>query len=300
MSNFLGQHFLKNSGVIKKIIAALEPRPGERIIEIGPGHGELTIPLAESSSETGVKIIAIEKDKKLAEALVARIENLKLKNVEVVAGDVLDILKTITASSSSAPTQAGRVPGIFKIGGNIPYYLTGHLLRIVSELEAKPERAVFMIQEEVARRIVVAPPRMNRLAASVQFWADAKIIARVPREDFSPAPKVDSAVIELRAKARTGKNSTSITTAAAPTSDQYYAMVRALFAQPRKTVLNNLFEGQDVYSNHHGKIETPEKNKEEIAKILEKIGINPKSRPQDMTVELISALALAVDSSVHK
>ena len=87
-----------------------------------------------------------------------------------------------------------------KIVGNIPYYITGKLLRIISELEHKPERTVLLIQKEVALRICATPPDMNRLAASVQFWADAEIIAHVPRNDFSPAPEVDSAVVVLNAK----------------------------------------------------------------------------------------------------
>src|ERR1700729_3151497 len=109
----LGQDFLKNRAVIKKIIAALDIRSGETIIEIGPGHGELTLSLAEACEKNKAKIIAIEKDEKLAEALRAKIETLEIKNVEIASGDALIVLQSKISDLSS-----------FKIAGNIPYYIT--------------------------------------------------------------------------------------------------------------------------------------------------------------------------------
>jgi 16S rRNA (adenine1518-N6/adenine1519-N6)-dimethyltransferase len=289
MPNYLGQHFLKNGAVIAKIIAALDLHAGETIIEIGPGHGELTIPLATAAAKVGAKIIAVEKDEKLAEALRARIAVAGKKendgSVEIVHGDILEFLKTAKFTT-------------FKLVGNIPYYLTGHLLRIVSELDgeldgtaAKPERVVLMIQKEVADRLAAEPPKMNRLAASVQFWAEPKIIARVPRADFSPPPEVDSAVVQLIAKTSSKKN-------AVAESKKYYATVRALFAQPRKTVFNNLRAAKEQEQRENNNPRIPDKahsktpdNKATIEMMLLKLGIDPKSRPQDLTVALIQRIA---------
>ena len=159
----------------------------------------------------------------------------------------------------------------WKLAGNIPYYITGKLLRLMSDLEHKPERAVLMVQEEVAERICAEPPKMNRLAASVQFWADAKIVARVPKADFSPVPEVDSAVILLTTRARPQVLQ----------AKKYYSAVRSIFAQPRKTILNNVKAG------------TAKQNlsKQEIEAMLDKIGIDPSARPQDLTVEGITSIA---------
>ena len=159
----------------------------------------------------------------------------------------------------------------YKLIANIPYYITGKLLRLMSDLEHKPERAVLMVQEEVAERICAEPPKMNRLAASVQFWADAKIVARVPKADFSPVPEVDSAVILLTTRARPQVLQ----------AKKYYSAVRSIFAQPRKTILNNVKAG------------TAKQNlsKQEIEAMLDKIGIDPSARPQDLTVEGITSIA---------
>ncbi len=199
--------------------------------------------------------------------------------LSIIEGDALKLLPEIVAQ---LPREAR-----YKIVGNIPYYITGKLLRVVSELEYAPERVIVLIQEEVAERICAAPPAMNRLAASVQFWADATIIARVPRNDFSPPPKVDSAVIVLKnnflAKnaVRDRKIKASVQHAIEPT--RYYKTVRAIFAQPRKTLLNNLsvIAGKGV-------------TKEHIITHLQKIGIDPAARPQDLSIEQIIAIAYSV------
>lgn len=270
----LGQHFLRNSAVATKIIRALELRGDETVVEIGAGHGELTVPLAVARACT---VVTIEKDAAAAEGLRARLRAEKIKNVDVRTGDAL---RTLTPSSAkTAPVFSEQ----YKITGNIPYYLTGRLLRIIGELAASsqtPERAVLMLQREVAERICATTPRMNRLAASVQFWADPKIICTVPKRDFSPPPQVDSAVVLLRTK------NLAATAAAAPAvssvaPDKYYAAVRALFAQPRKTILNNLRAGRG------------RETREGVAIILQKIGIPPTDRPQDLTIAAIAAIARA-------
>jgi len=240
----LGQYFLINQEKLRKIAAALDFKPDETIVEIGPGHGELTELI------TG-RIIAIEKDERLANYLKQKFS--VQKNIEIISGDALKILPKLEIKN-------------YKLVGNIPFYLTGYLLRIIGELENKPLLIVFTLQKEVAERICSQPPKMNLLAASVQFWAEPKIIDYISKKDFQPQPKVDSAVIKL-----------VISNQPSAASKKYYQFIKILFKQPRKTILNNLATSL-------------EKNKEEIIKILEASKIKPSDRPQDLTLEQIKNL----------
>jgi 16S rRNA (adenine1518-N6/adenine1519-N6)-dimethyltransferase len=255
----LGQHFLKNQSALRLIVESLALKPHDTVVEIGPGHGELTGNIKELVPSA--RIIAIEKDSNLIKKLQEKFKD--DKNIEIIEGDALQFSSLVSNLQSPIP---------FKITGNIPYYITGHLLRIISELDPKPECCVFTIQKEVAERIVEQPPRMNRLAASVQFWAEPKILKILPATDFKPAPKVDSAIIEL------------VTRHGQPlvVSEKYYAAVRTIFTQPRKTVLNNL-AGRKI-------------NKGEIIEILKKIGIKSNARPQDLSIKNIEAISLGISS----
>jgi 16S rRNA (adenine1518-N6/adenine1519-N6)-dimethyltransferase len=278
----LGQHFLKNDLVIKKIIAALALRAGDSVIEIGPGHGELTVPLLNACVAAGASLAVIEKDSQLTDSLRKKFMEGKEK-IEIIQGDALTILaETIAKIQQDAAIKK------LKLVGNLPYYITGKLLRVISELEAKqmPERCVFMVQREVAERIIATPPAMNRLAASVQFWADVKIIAHVPRTDFLPPPKIDSAVIALTLLIRTDLSlpETKFSTRTLIDSAQYYRVMHDIFAQPRKTLLNNLA----AITNKKMPTKTP---KEEIILQLEKLGIDPEVRPQNLSIEQIIAIA---------
>ena len=260
----LGQHFLKDGSVLRAIAEAVEPRDGETIIEIGPGHGELTAELVSScqllgSREKPCHIVAIEKDVRLIESL--RKKFIAATDVEIIEGDALRILPVITNNYQLKTKN-------YVIIGNIPYYITGRLLRVLGELEHKPSRIVLTIQKEVAERIVAEPPRMNRLAAIVQFWAEPKILRIVPRTAFRPEPDVDSAVVTLSTKQRTAK------TVGFPA---YTETVRRLFAQPRKTVLNNLRAAAPP---------------EDVLRALQATGVAPDLRPQDLAVQTITDIAI--------
>ncbi len=256
----LGQHFLKNKSSLEKIVASLELTNGDFVVEVGPGHGELTeLFLANLSADKEIEIVAIEKDPMLANALRKKFDT--ARNLEIIEGDVLKILKPLTENVRFLDKK-------WKLAGNIPYYITGKLLRVVGELEKKPERSTVMVQREVADRICSAPPNMNRLAASVQFWSSATIVAQVRREHFSPAPNVDSAVVLL--KTRMGELNIE--------PRRYYKAVQALFSQPRKTILNNLADGAKI-------------DKEEAQNGLKKLIIAPSARPQNLSIEQIEKVA---------
>ena len=286
MGRYLGQHFLINKDKVRKIVEALGLKDGDVIIEIGPGHGELTKELVNKFISLKInkfKIIAIEKDKKLVEILRNKMA-LPYREapcpdkaivgvvgaVEVIEGDALRILSKITNDLQLTTND-------YKIVGNIPYYITGYLLRILGELEHKPSLIVLTIQKEVAERVCAKVGKMNLLAASVQFWAKPEIVDFISKKDFKPMPKVDSAIIRLAIRVQP--------LATRENADKYYQFIRILFKQPRKTISNNLLV---VCCN--AKYANTRECREEIIKKLRKLGIDPQARPQDLSIEQIKEL----------
>lgn len=247
---------MNSQAPIKKLITSLGLEEKDVVIEIGPGRGALTKSLALELEKLGGTLVAIEKDPALA--MTARAW--EINNLIIEEGDALEILPKLSKEFRK-----------FKLAGNIPYYLTGFLLRTIGELENKPALTSLMIQKEVAERLISEPPEQNRLSAAVGFWAKPTIISAVSRKEFSPQPKVESAIIQLETLGDRGIP-----------PEKYYETVRALFAQPRKTILNNLSAKSDL------------KRKEavqEIGKKLEKIGLYPEMRPQDLSIEDIISVS---------
>ncbi len=252
MAGKLGQHFLINSSAIQRIVAALDLRENDTIMEIGSGKGALTLPLAKQCQISNFKcqIIAVEKDNFLARKL-AKI----VPEVKIVAGDILKILPKLEITN-------------WKLVGNIPYYITGKLLRILSELANKPAIIVLTIQKEVAERLMAQAPKMNLLAAAVQIWAKPEIIGHLKPNDFDPPPKVDSTIIKLTPKT--------------PVLDdrglaEYFKLIRLIFKQPRKTLLNNLSTGLKI-------------SKDRALEMIKKAGLNGDERPQNLTLSTIIKL----------
>lgn len=259
----LGQHFLINKNKLRKIVEALDLKAGDLVIEIGPGHGELTKEIIARLQNCKIKkLIAIEKDEKLAKVLRNKVSDFGLKNLEIIEGDALKIVPQLTINHKLKTKN-------YKLAGNIPYYITGHLFRIIGELKNKPSLIVFTVQKEVAERVCAEPPKMNLLAASVQFWAEPKIIGSVSKKDFRPAPKVDSAIIKLETRDKRQDLN----------DKKYYQIIKILFKQPRKTILNNLISG---FKN---------KKREEITDKLTELKINPQDRPQNLKIEQICQLS---------
>jgi len=272
MGHRLGQHFLKSEGTLQKIVRAINTRRGDVIVEIGPGHGELTRFLVRS----GVTVVAIEKDPRLASALAKNFQfsisnfqkdqstfGIPANSSTVIVGDALEVLPLVVGHLLLAD-------GRYKVVGNIPYYITGRLFRVLGELTYKPRRAVFLIQKEVAQRLCAQPGAMNLLAAATQVWARCRVVAAVPRRLFSPPPRVDSAVVILE--------KLPIPSRSLPA---YFATARILFKQPRKTILNNLIGGGVPKNFAH--------------EALEKIDCNEKSRPQELSTAKIYTLAVLLE-----
>ncbi|MDD5710585.1 MAG: 16S rRNA (adenine(1518)-N(6)/adenine(1519)-N(6))-dimethyltransferase RsmA [Candidatus Colwellbacteria bacterium] len=249
----LGQNFLKDGRALDRIVSVLDVVSDDVVIEIGPGHGELTRRALKYNPK---ELIAIEKDPALIEYFLQKLAD-EHKSLHIVEGDALIELPRLT-NYQLLTTH-------YKLMGNIPYYITGHLLRMVGDLENKPVCAVFTVQKEVAERVCAQPPRMNLLAASVQIWSGVEVVRYISKKSFSPPPKVDSAVIKIVPRKESPDPS-------------FHPFVHALFSQPRKTILNNL--------------KTLGLTREDIEKGLLLAGIDPKARPQNLNIEEIKQLSL--------
>jgi len=211
----LGQNFLTDRKILEKISGAAELNSHDIILEVGPGTGTLTQVLSEKAG----RVVAVEKDHRLIQELSEKFSG--RANIRIIEGDVLEF----------NPEKEGLRSDGYKIVANIPYYITSHFIRTILETWPVPKLIVLTIQKEVAQRIVAQPPEMSVLALSVQFFSDAKIVGTIKAGSFHPAPKVDSAIIQLRPRAP----------ALAPGEWQpFFSLVKHGFSSKRKKLLNNL------------------------------------------------------------
>jgi 16S rRNA (adenine1518-N6/adenine1519-N6)-dimethyltransferase len=243
----LGQNFLIDKNVLRKIVEAAELSKNDTVLEVGPGIGNLTIELAKKVK----KVIAVEKDERMIEILKERLKEERIKNVEIVNEDILKFLPSFKERRS------------YKVVANIPYYLTSRLIRNLLEIERKPKLIVLMVQKEVAQRICAKPPNMNLLAVSVQFYAKPEIVSFVSKNCFWPRPKVDSAIIKI-----------SNIKKQKPTKEEklFFEIVKAGFSHPRKQLINNLSKGL-------------KKNKKIVEEWLLNCGISPDKRAENLSIE---------------
>jgi 16S rRNA (adenine1518-N6/adenine1519-N6)-dimethyltransferase len=218
----LGQHFLRDAGMARAIVDLVAPTAADLVVEIGPGEGALTDELARRAG----RLIALEIDRDLIDRLRRR-----LPGVEIVEADA----RTWDYAALARP-PGGRV----LVVGNLPYSVGKPILQALVEARTAIDRMALMLQLEVAER-VAAPPgskTYGSLSVLTQLYCDARIALRVPPGAFRPPPKVESAVLDLRPLA-------------APRVDvgneaRFHAVVRAAFAQRRKTLANALAAGLGV------------------------------------------------------
>lgn len=214
----LGQHWLRDQKILAQICDYAKLTPGDSVLEIGPGLGDLTRVLVERAG----KVIAVEKDERLS----VRLSNeLPSENLEVKSGDILKFDFT-------------KLPKDYKVVANIPYYLTSNLLRILSESPNSPKTMVLLVQKEVARRITADPGQMSLLAASVQLYNQASLGIVVPAEAFEPSPKVDSQVVVLKRRGNPLFENLH--------SKEYFRIVKAGFSGRRKKLRNSLSGGLKI------------------------------------------------------
>ena len=209
-----GQNFLQDTRIIQDIVNAVRPQPEDTVIEIGPGLAAITEPLCRRLSRLHV----CEIDRDIIAYLRAQPFAAKL---QIHEGDVLQF-------------DFSGVPGRKKIVGNLPYNIATPLLFKLSTYAGEIEDMHFMLQKEVVERMVAQPESNDygRLSVMLQYFFDMEKLIDVPPESFTPAPKVDSAVVRMIPQ------SGRIGTAA--DFDGFAALVRQAFSQRRKTLRNNL------------------------------------------------------------
>lgn len=247
---FLGQNFLLNKKILKKIVQAADLKKEDVVLEVGAGWGNLTEELVKRVGE----VIAIEKDKRYVRILQEKFSG--QKNLKIFAGDIiLDfplILKTFNLQFQK-----------YKIVANLPYYITSRFLRKFLETTQKPKMMVILVQKEVAKRICALPGEHSLLSLAVQYYGKPKILGFIRKEAFWPPPKVDSAILKIEVfKEPLYKVSKE---------KLFFQIIRAVFQGRRKQLHNSLSKNLRI----------PSKVAEDV---LRKSHLNPKARPQDLSL----------------
>lgn len=261
----LGQHFLRSKTALQQILSASHLSKEDDVLEIGPGEGALTRELLA----TGAKVTAIETDGRCVEILKelfsAEIED---KRLILIQGD---IRSEVTQKELFSRKALANRP--YKLIANIPYYITGFLFRLFLEHLNQPTQIIFLIQKEVAHEIVARDGKEGILSLSVKAYGDTRIVAKVKREAFSPAPKVDSSIISVEniSKDRLGRLS----------DDQFFRVVKAGLHAKRKMLLGNLKQSLGL-------------QKKELETIFEKLHISTSIRGEDVPIEQWISLAKEV------
>jgi 16S rRNA (adenine1518-N6/adenine1519-N6)-dimethyltransferase len=246
----LGQNFLKSGSALRAIIVAGQIEPNEIVLEIGPGKGALTKKLLE----TGTKVIAIEKDRELIPYLEEKFATeIKNKQLVLIEGDILELdmkqifdkvvklvswlvgkqnAKKIPNKLTTSPTHNLYLP--YKLIANIPYYITGEVIRKFFEEKNQPEKMVLLVQKEVAHRIVARDLKESILSIACKAYSVPKYIQTVKRDAFNPAPNVDSAIISFQHINKNTFEENKIS------EKNFFETVKLGFAHKRKKLSGNL------------------------------------------------------------
>lgn len=252
----LGQHWLHDESVLDAICDSADVRGGDHVLEVGPGLGTLTARLLAR----GATVTAVEFDHDLAQHLQARVTKLledgpidsgAVENLTVVEGDILGF-------------NLQQLPKGYKVVANIPYYLTSNLIRVLCESTNPFSQCAILIQKEVAERVCATPGDMSILSVSAQYYSEAQLGIFVPKELFTPPPKVDSQVLELTFRESPLFENVD--------TKEFFRIVKAGFSQKRKTLLNSLSAGLNL-------------SRDDTKGLLEKAKIAPTTRAQALSLE---------------
>jgi len=252
-----GQNFLGDDYALHQIAEGLELSPGETVVELGPGLGHLTRHLID----TGARVVAVERDRDMVRVL----ESQELEGLVVVPGN-------------AAKIRFAEVAGVpkFALAGNLPYHLTAPILFQVLEQREPLTRVVFTLQQEVVTRLA-SPPGTRAyglLSALLGLFFEVEELLQLPAHMFHPPPKVDSAVVRLTPYARPLAEITS--------DARFIRVVKAGFAQRRKTLLNSLKSDPGLGTPDH------------LRAALETAGIDPNRRAETLSPQEFAALERAL------
>lgn len=256
----LGQHFLTSTDIAHAVAEAGKITPGETVLEVGPGKGMLTHELLS----LGAKVLAIEKDPSLAKVLretfASEIHDLRFTIYE---GDARGLFSTFNFPLSTS----------YKVIANIPYYITGELLRMFLTAEHQPTTIVFLVQKEVAERISKSK-KESLLSLSVKAYGTPRYVRTVKAGSFSPPPAVDSAILAIENISHKNFNTTIYGGIA---EEKFFELLHTGFAAKRKTLAGNLRKSGHPMST--------------FTEVWKKLKLDQKVRAEDVPLEKWLALA---------
>ncbi|MEH7093616.1 16S rRNA (adenine(1518)-N(6)/adenine(1519)-N(6))-dimethyltransferase RsmA [Neobacillus vireti] len=267
----LGQNFLIDTNILKKIVSFADLSESSGAIEIGPGIGALTEQLARSSK----KVVAFEIDQRLLPILqdtLSPYENVKVIHKDVLEADVRMVMEDEFQGMNDIMVVA-----------NLPYYVTTPIIMKLLEDRLPIRGIVCMLQKEVADRISAKPgtKEYGSLSIAIQYYTEAETVMIVPKTVFVPQPNVDSAVIRLTKREKPA--------VVVKDEDFFFQVTKASFAQRRKTLLNNLTS----------QLPAGKEKKEEILAALSASGIEPVRRGETLSLEEFGRLADELYSYFH-
>ena len=264
-SKRLGQHFLRDQRTIQRIIEALNPKPDETIIEIGPGTGALTTALVERAG----RVVAVEFDKKLAPLLAERFA--EAANFKLVMADAL----TTDFCAAIQPANSARLVA------NLPYNISTAILQRLIAQRACLEEMVLMLQREVVERVLAPPGTTDRgfISVLVEAYCETEKLFDVAPGAFRPPPKVWSSVMRLKVRPQID--------AAVADEKLLWEVVSAGFAQKRKTILNNL-------RHSTGRLQETLKRNGGASIVLCKANVDLQRRAESLTIEEWGKIVLAI------
>ncbi|MBT2657988.1 16S rRNA (adenine(1518)-N(6)/adenine(1519)-N(6))-dimethyltransferase RsmA [Bacillus sp. ISL-18] len=267
----LGQNFLIDTNILKKIVSFADLSESSGAIEIGPGIGALTEQLARSSK----KVVAFEIDQRLLPILQDTL--LPYENVKVIHKDVLEADVRMVMEEEFPGTND------IMVVANLPYYVTTPIIMKLLEDRLPIRGIVCMLQKEVADRISAKPgtKEYGSLSIAIQYYTEAETVMIVPKTVFVPQPNVDSAVIRLTKREKPA--------VVVKDEDFFFQVTKASFAQRRKTLLNNLTS----------QLPDGKEKKEEILTALSASGIEPVRRGETLSLEEFGRLADELYSYFH-
>lgn len=249
----LGQNFLTSQSVVDKIVETANLKTDDIVLEVGPGKGILTEALLKKTS----KVISVEKDDSLISFLKEKFaEEIKDGKLILVHGDILTFNFQLYKLSN------------FKIVANIPYYITGEFLRKTLSSDIQPSKMVILVQKEVAERIARSK-KQSILSISIRVYGEPEYIQTVKAGSFSPAPKVDSAILSINNISRDLFN-VKHSVFNSMDEERFFEVVKAGFAHKRKLLISNL--GSFA-------------NREKLKKVFAKAKIDEKARAEDISLD---------------
>lgn len=268
LSRKFSQNFLIDKNILEKIITAVSPEKEDNILEVGPGIGTLTVPLAQKSR----LVVAVEIDRRLFPVMKETLA--EQTNIRVINADILKIdLKNLYDQEFGV--------GAIKVVSNLPYYVTTPFLFKILSTDCSIVSLTLMLQQEAARRLVARPGTKDYgvLTLLAQYYCEVDLLFRVPASVFFPRPKVESAVISLIPR--------KIPPVEVPDTEFFFNLIRASFQQRRKTLTNAL---EKMLPGR----------KEELQEIIRAAGISPSIRGEALSLEQFAILSKILYTSVRQ